>query len=297
VPKAVGVQDAAASQELHDREVIERTLKMVRAEYTVMPRFGYHQPFDYHKDSTALAFEAPVWVDGEPLPLPPIPERMGYSADDAEYLRWGSSDKDLVCAQIEEAMGPKRDLSILDFGCSSGRVLRHFHGEAIERDWKLYGVDIQARTIQWMRENFPANFVVYTGTTLPILPFPDASLDVVYGFSIFTHIKYNWDMWLMELRRVLKPGGLLIQTFHSEYAWAFYYDHRDQDWVRASHSALMLESREMSDDYFYYGDIGVSQVFWKAEVAREYWSRYFEDVRTLPPPVNSFQDWLVCRKA
>ena len=27
--------------------IVERTLSMVRNEYTVMPRFGFHQPLDY----------------------------------------------------------------------------------------------------------------------------------------------------------------------------------------------------------------------------------------------------------
>lgn len=30
------------------RSTIERTLQMVRQEYTVMPRFAYHQPLDYY---------------------------------------------------------------------------------------------------------------------------------------------------------------------------------------------------------------------------------------------------------
>jgi len=76
-----------------------------------------------------------------------------------------------------------------------------------------------------MREFVSPEFFVYTGLTMPILPFPDNHFDVIYDFSVFMHIKFQWDMWLLELKRVLKPGGLLIQTIHTENTWPFYYDH------------------------------------------------------------------------
>ena len=71
-------------------EAIERTATMLRAEYTVMPRFGFHQPLDYMMDTVPPDFAAPTIVPGEPLPLPPPRERMGYPADDKEYLEWGT---------------------------------------------------------------------------------------------------------------------------------------------------------------------------------------------------------------
>jgi hypothetical protein len=52
----------------------------------------------------------------------------------------------------------------------------------------------------------------------------------------------------------------------------------------------------MNIDYLYYGDVSVSQVFWKKEIAREFWSRYLDVVDILPPPKHSFQDWMICRK-
>jgi len=278
-------------------ESINRTAHMLRAEYTVMPRFGFHQPLDYNNETFPPAFESPVTVAGEDLPLPPPVERMGYSANNAEYLTWGKYDHDLVMSQIEKHLGVKTGISILDFGCSSGRVLRHFHAEHKSLNWKLIGVDIQARPIEWMRRHFPREFCVYVGTTLPHLPFADNSVDVIYGFSIFTHIKYLWDAWLLELRRILRPGGLLIQTIHTEHAWDFYRKHRHEGWVRDNHSPIVLDSDGLSHDYFYYGDMSVSQVFWKREIARDFWARYLDVVDLLPPPEKySFQDWMICRK-
>ena len=129
--------------------VVERTLFMVRSEYTVMPRFGFHQPLDYYLDTPPVCFETPLKIDGVELPVPAPDDRMGYSPEDAtEYLRWGLDDKNLVKAQIDKHLNKTDGLAILDFGCSSGRVLRQFHAEAKLRNSTLSGVDIQAKQIQ-----------------------------------------------------------------------------------------------------------------------------------------------------
>jgi SAM-dependent methyltransferase len=278
-------------------KTVDQLTQRVRDTHAIMPRYGFHQPFDYLLDSRLPDFDAPVRVEGEVLPLPPVRDRMGYSADDREYLNWGRYDHDLILKHIERHGGLREGMSILDFGCSSGRVLRHFHKENLERNWSLYGVDLMARPLEWVRQNFPNEFCVYTGSTLPRLPFEDNSLDVIYGISVFTHIKYQWDMWLMELRRALKPGGLLIQTLHGEHAWRHYYKHRGEDWVRQNHSAHMLSKAEMPYDLFCYGDMAVSQVFWKPGTVRRYWGRYFDVLELTPPPEKySFQDWIICAK-
>jgi SAM-dependent methyltransferase len=52
------------------------------------------------------------------------------------------------------------------------------------------------------------------------LPREDGSFDLIYAFSVFTHISDAWSAWLLELHRLLAPGGLLVASFlgtgHSE---------------------------------------------------------------------------------
>lgn len=198
----------------------EKVIHSVQAEsYTVMPRFAYHQPLDYHESTLPPAFGTPIAVQGDPLPVPAGEDRFGYSvANTNEYLRWGKFDHDLLLGQIDRHCMASQRLHVLDFGCSSGRVLRHFEAEHRAKEWTLYGVDVQARAIEWMRRNFPSHYQIVTTSVMPHLPFADNSLDVIYGISVFTHVKYLWDTWLMELKRILKPGGLLIQTVHAENA-------------------------------------------------------------------------------
>lgn len=272
-------------------------LRTVRTEYTVLPRFQFHQPLDYDQHTYPVKFEPPVHVAGVDLPAPAPDDRMGYSPHDVnDYLAWGKYDHDFILERIRTHASRIDDCTIFDFGCSSGRVLRHFDVERRERGWKLLGMDIQARPIEWMRRFFPPHFQVSTCSTMPHLPLPDASVDFIYGISVFTHIKYLWDAWLLELKRILKPGGLLLQTIHAEPAWEFYHQNQTEQWVSAAHSAEMLRKAKMDVDFLYYGDVSCSQVFWKEEVARSYWSRYLTVLEILPPPDRSFQNWMICRK-
>jgi len=276
---------------------VERALAAVRAEYTALPRFAYHLPLDYDVQTLPPQFDPPVWVEGEALPLPPPGERHGHAGDDAGYLDWGKYDHDVILNYIQNALPSLEGLSVMDFGCSSGRVLRHFRSEIQKYGWRLTGVDVSARRIEWLRRYFPPEFQVYTGTVLPILPFESNSFDAIYGVSVFTHIKFLWDMWLLELRRVLKPGGVLIQSIHTEHAWDFFARHGNEDWARDALGQMIVDNKLMPADFVYYGDIDKNQVFWKKEIAVAFWSRYFRDVQIYPPPERySYQDWVVARK-
>jgi SAM-dependent methyltransferase len=276
---------------------IEETLNRVRAEYTVMPRFGFHQPLDYLPLTLPPSFETPTQDSTTGLLIPTGADRFGYSPEDTnKYLAWGKYDHDQLIRVIEKHSLMRDEMSILDFGCSSGRVLRHFEAECKDRKWKLYGCDIQARAIQWIRQYLPKHFIVVNTSTLPHLPFEDRTFDFIYGISVFTHTKYQWDAWFMELKRVMKPGGLMVQTIHTENAWRFYAGHKQENWVRENHCARVYENSEMDVDFLYYGDACISQVFWKKRIAEAYWGRYFDVLEIRDPPEYSFQDWGIGRK-
>ncbi|HEX4011435.1 MAG TPA: class I SAM-dependent methyltransferase [Solirubrobacteraceae bacterium] len=104
--------------------------------------------------------------------------------------------------------------SVLDFGCGAGRTLRHFVAD--RRSIELWGCDIDASSIAWLQEHMAPPLHVFVNGERPPLPQPDESFDVVYCISVFTHLTDSWSEWLLELHRVLKPGGLLIATFMGE---------------------------------------------------------------------------------
>jgi SAM-dependent methyltransferase len=285
------------------KQLSDEIMSRVRAEYTVMPRFAFHQPLDYADLTLPPVFEEPGMDSSSDLPVPSGADRFGYAADDAsKYLEWGRLDHRELRKVFERNAAEKRDtdqrvgVRVLDFGCSSGRVLRHFEEEHKELQWELYGCDVQARAIEWIRRFFPATFNVVCTSTLPHLPFPDGMFDFIYGMSVFTHIKYQWDAWLLELKRVLKPGGVMIQTIHAETAWRFYAEHKDEEWVRAALDKRVYDVCEMDVEYLLWGDVGVSQVFWTRDAIERYWGRYLAIAEILEPPKMSFQDWVVCKR-
>lgn len=99
--------------------------------------------------------------------------------------------------------------TIVDFGCGCARVLRHLVPE--ETQARFHGVDVDAQAIEWCRKNLAGRAEFAVTERLPPLPFEDASVDVVYGVSVFSHIpEEDQQAWLAEFTRILAPGGILL---------------------------------------------------------------------------------------
>jgi len=108
--------------------------------------------------------------------------------------------------------------SILDFGCGCGRMLLWM--EEQDKTGVLHGTDVDGEAIEWCRRHIPyAEFSVNAAE--PPLPYDDDAFDLVFNHSVFTHIdERRQDEWLTELRRIVRPGGLLVLSTHGEVALA-----------------------------------------------------------------------------
>ncbi|MEO8347643.1 MAG: methyltransferase domain-containing protein [Acidobacteriota bacterium] len=106
---------------------------------------------------------------------------------------------------------PARD--VLDVGCGTGRLLLGWHVEDPARS--LVGVDVDGELIGWNRENLPAVARWETSGIAPPLDFPDASFDLVQLVSVLTHLPLALQRdWMVEVRRLLRPGGSALVTLH-----------------------------------------------------------------------------------
>lgn len=174
-----------------------------------------------HVDASFLVpLKAPIPPAGDGFPLPPIELMEGYqgpASDPGYYLRTGRENVQAMLSILEAAgivlSGSSR---ILELGCSSGRLLRNFANLA-SQGAEVRGVDINAACIAWAQRHLSPPFLFTTTTTFPHLPFEDRSFDFIFAGSVFTHIRELGDTWLMELRRVLTPGGALFLTVLDEY--------------------------------------------------------------------------------
>ncbi len=244
-----------------------------------------------------LDFRCALAKDKHPLPL--IDHREGYYGED-HFSYWASGLRD--CGMLLEAAA-KYDCPVegyLDFGCASGRVIRHF---AVQHPViSTFGCDINRHHVEWCNTYLPDNCCVFQNHSIPSIPLPDSSLDMVSAFSVFTHIEAMETTWLMELMRVLRPGGLAWITVHTEGTlrdmnenwplWRPTMEHPDS-------AQLLDESRNFSGHRMvlrWHGDASYSSnVFYKQDYIERNWGRLINivEIRRRCP---EFQDVVLVQK-
>jgi SAM-dependent methyltransferase len=156
---------------------------------------------------------------------------------------------------------------VLDFGCGSGKVMRHFLGEA--RDGELWGCDIDAPSIDWINAELHPPLQAFANGEAPPLDVADGRFDLVWSVSVFTHLTDHWAGWLAELHRVLAPGGLAIVSF---LGGAMYEVWTGERWDADRIGMTVL-------DYGQDWDRGGPTVFHSPWWLREHWGRAFEFVQ------------------
>ena len=115
---------------------------------------------------------------------------------------------------VENALIQRGD-SVLDVGCGTGEVtlLAKVHA----KDGKVYGIDPAPEMISVARQKAARKKLAidFRVGVIEALPFPNESLDVVTSSLMMHHLpEYLKERGLMEIYRVLKPGGrLLIADF------------------------------------------------------------------------------------
>lgn len=163
-----------------------------------------------------------TYIERDPYPLPSIADREGYHDKDRHFDWWLSGLADYLATRQafrqhrECELG--RDHQVLEIGCASGRVLRHFACQS--GAGRVCGCDINLRHIEWIRLFLPKAIRILQSTILPNLPFEDRSFDLICAYSVFTHIDHLELAWLAEIRRILKPGGIAYLSIHGEATWS-----------------------------------------------------------------------------
>lgn len=118
-------------------------------------------------------------------------------------------------ARLIERDAPPGPLKVLEWGCGPARVLQHLTSPS-GAAWDLCGSDYNPDTIDWCRKSLPGIHFAHNGLKPPI-PLESESVDVLYCISVFTHLsEESHREWIDEVRRLLKPGGLFIGTFHGD---------------------------------------------------------------------------------
>jgi SAM-dependent methyltransferase len=215
-------------------------------------------------------------TSGPGLPVPPVglAARVGVAAG-ADPIRFHLDEGRRLRTVIEDLLPDGWDWTdkrALDFGCGAGRVLRHFAAEAELGEFT--GCDIDAASIDWAAAHLSPPFRFFRNQLEPPLELAEQSLDLVWAMSVFTHISDTWADWLLELRRLLAPGGMLIASFLGEGIWD-----------------ALLDSPYREDEVgmavFRKWDGPSAWVFHSEWWLREHWGRAFEIERVVRPPRSS----------
>jgi len=147
----------------------------------------------------------------------PVPDDQVLSShyDEDYYDDWIHAQKDrrltMWTKRLERlnAYGVKGHL--LDVGCGDGAFL----SLAQEQGWEVMGTEISPYAARYAGIRLGVN--IFCGE-LTGAGFPDQSFDAVTLWHVWEHVT-NPMVYLLEVRRILKPSGLMILAVPNVHDW------------------------------------------------------------------------------
>lgn len=167
----------------------------------------------------------------EGVTLPPRELRLGGPsfADDRQFLASAQAETD----RLVKTSGLTTSSRLLDVGCGLGRLPIGILSAV--GDLRTYwGVDVNDAYVRWCRRHIerrhPALRFLHldiqnprynpSGRGLSVtfrFPFPDRAFDIIYLFSVFSHmLEGDVRVYLREFHRLLAPPGRLFFTAFAE---------------------------------------------------------------------------------
>ena len=152
-------------------------------------------------------------------PVPPAKlafESYGHTSWD-EYRRTGEAHASVIADLVRGHARGGDPLRVLEWGCGAGRIIRHLASAGLGAGARLFGVDVDGAAIEWCGRRLPGIRFQRCGPRPP-LAFENCSFDVVYHYSVWTHLSEDSvRAWVRELARILKLQGIMIGTTHGEH--------------------------------------------------------------------------------
>ena len=164
--------------------------------------------------------------------------------------------------QIISALFPIRDdLTVLDFACGYGRMLR-FLAKSVGAN-RIWASDIQSSAVDFVAGEFGVNGI-YSDVD-PDKFETDRKFDFIWVASLFSHLPGPlFDQWLAKLRDALSPRGVICFSVHDEVLLAANQSMEASGIAFASES----ENSELAKDA--YGTTHVTEGYVRGAVERAF---------------------------
>ena len=166
-----------------------------------------------------------VWYEGRYLPARHLRFGGAHFRTEAQFLASARAEADRLVTHC----GLQRLSRVLDVGCGVGR-LQIGISDRVGEIARYGGVDVYAGAIRWCQKYLAPAHPSCTFTHLDVqnprynptgrplgkhfqFPFSDQSFDIIYLYSVFSHIlDADVRAYLKEFRRLLTPGGIVFLT-------------------------------------------------------------------------------------
>lgn len=174
--------------------------------------------------------------------------QLGFFANNEAYQDAFARQRkaNTILKVLGEVVGGTKNLTVVDFGCSSGFVADHL-AEYCEQ---VIGLDIDTDAIQFAKKNLDKKnleFRVIQGVDSSLR---DESVDVVVCNHVYEHVPDPKKL-LDEIYRVLKPNGICY--FSAGNRWQFMEPHYQLyflSWMPKALAHRYLKLRKRGDFYY-----------------------------------------------
>lgn len=179
----------------------------------------------------------------------PSDPRRGFFDREAET--WDNPENDYTgnpkFLQWLEDVGLEENMTVLEIGCGTGTVLP-FLARRTGRHGQVFAMDLSGGMLIRAKERSESLGVSFCQGEGRQMPFSDARFDQVMAINTFPHLQPRLEA-ICEMRRILKPGGLLnithfcsrefVNQIHASASGVVNEDHLPP----AERLASLLESR------------------------------------------------------
>ncbi len=171
-----------------------------------------------------------ISYDGVTLPAPHLRTGGVCFIENGTYLASAQAEAKRIC----DVFHLTEKQCVLDVGCGTGRLAIGLVSALKQAAPQYVGMDISMTAVRWCRRYIAKTHACCTFLHLPLrnerynpagiplddafrFPWPDASFDVIYLYSVFSHMRSpEIRIYLREFRRLLRPDGHVFLTAFTE---------------------------------------------------------------------------------